>query len=208
VNQTSALGPGANGFVVLCCAMGSMSSAFRQFPQSSLRPQKIAHHCQQSPCLPHHPSKTTPSSNQPRPSTFYRRMPVRIRLGLPIYHHSAHVAQQQRHGVESAASAGANPVVGTQSLQNLKPQTSKFPIPNSLFPIPPPGLKLRQRSNRLLSGRAGRKSLWAYPFLKPAVLSRLWQSLHHDSAPVVSHTRCGCTRPPCSSRCPSLPLPA
>ena len=53
--------------------------------------------------------------------------------------HPGHVAQQQRHGVESAASAGANPAVITISSS-----------------------KLRKRSSRLLTGRVGRTSLRAH----------------------------------------------
>ena len=62
---------------------------------------------------------------------------------------NAHVAQQQRHDVESVASAGANPAMSTIL-----------------------GPKLRQRSSRLLTGIAGCMSLWTDHF-------RLLVKQHH-----------------------------
>lgn len=77
-----------------------MSSAFRQF----------------------HPK--TLSSNWPRHPTFYRVIAGSNPARVAILH--AHVAQQQRHDVESVDSAGASPVMSTISVQSLDSEAAGF----------------------------------------------------------------------------------
>ncbi len=105
----------ANEIVPPSRGMRSMSSAFRHFLQMTL------------------------SSNWPRHPTFYRVIAGSNPARVANFH--AHVAQQQRHDVESVASAGAIPAMSTTF-----------------------GPKLRQRSSWLLTGMAGCMSLWTDHF--------------------------------------------
>ena len=85
-NRTSVPGLFAKEIVPPQRGMRSMSSTFRHFQK-------------------------TLSSNWPRHPTFYRITAGSNPARVAIFH--AHVVQQQRHDVESVASAGASPAVNT-----------------------------------------------------------------------------------------------
>ena len=87
--RTSVPGPGANGIVPPACGMGCKSSVFRRF---------------------HFTSIFHPVVQSDRTSGFQPGDPGADPGGVAIF---AQVAQQQRHGVESAASAGASPALST-----------------------------------------------------------------------------------------------
>lgn len=70
------------------------------------------------------PFPKTLSSNWPRHPTFYRVIAGSNPARVANLH--AHVAQQQRHDVESVASAGATPAMSTISVQSLDSEAAGF----------------------------------------------------------------------------------
>jgi hypothetical protein len=94
-----------------------------------------------------------------QPSHFYpnTRPACRDRV-----HYHAHVVQQQRHDVEIVASAGAAPKRDSASSCVAEQTWHSGRSRNSCHEHQSSGLKLRQRSNRLLTGLAGCMSLQAH----------------------------------------------